>query len=166
MAVCAALPTWADSIAVEPVSANPETQVVSLERDDSPALTPITQRPLRHGVFRWTSYPAAWTAAQKTNRPILLYVTSTQCPHCVRMLSDTYRLPTIQATVTNSFETLYVERSSQPKLVEKLRIRLFPTTMVVGPNNKVIDVMEGYMSPDVFARRLQVNLAANPVQTR
>ncbi|MCA9259869.1 MAG: thioredoxin fold domain-containing protein [Planctomycetales bacterium] len=117
-------------------------------------------RPLRHGVFRWTSYPAAWTAAQKTNRPILVYVSSAHCPYCVRMLSETYQSPRVKDTVVSSFETVYVDRQSQPELVAALGVRLFPTTVLVAPNNKVVDLMEGYVAADAFGRRLQTNLAA------
>ncbi len=123
---------------------------------------------LRYGVFRFSSYPLAWTAAQQTNRPILVFVTSPSCPHCTRMLGETFRQPTVSKVVAESFESVFVDRFEQPALAAKLKVRLFPTTIVVAPNNKVIDVIEGYVDSATFSRRLQTTLASqsNATQTR
>jgi thioredoxin-like negative regulator of GroEL len=132
---------------------------------EAPAEAPAA---LRYGVFRFSSYPLAWTAAQKTNRPILVFVTSPSCPHCTRMLGETYRQAGVSRFVADSFETVIVDRFEQPALAAKLHVRLFPTTIVVAPNNKVIDVIEGYVDGATFSRRLQTTLAAqsSTVQTR
>lgn len=136
----------------------------SLEAETAAA--PANLRPLRHGVFRWTSYPAAWTAAQKTNRPILMFVTAPGCPHCVKMIAETYQARHISPLVVDSFETVYVDRATQPELVAKLQVRWFPTTIVVGTNNKVIDVLEGYIDPLTFSQRLKTGLAASHPETQ
>jgi thioredoxin-like negative regulator of GroEL len=122
--------------------------------------------PLRHGVFRFTSYPAAWTAAQETNRPILVFVTSGSCPHCSRMLDETYQASRVKEFVGDSFETVFVDRSEQPALAAKLHVRWFPTTLVVGPDNQVMDIIEGYVDPAAFSRRLQTTLAAHAAETQ
>jgi hypothetical protein len=119
--------------------------------------------PLRHGVFQFTSYPDAWRAAQKTNRPILVFATSSSCTHCTRMIGETYQLAQVKQFVTASFETVLVDRFEQPELAARLKVRWYPTTLVVAPNNKVIDVIEGYVDPATFARRLRTTLAAQPV---
>ena len=134
--------------------------------DAAPPAVEVKQAPLRHGVFRFTSYPAAWTAAQKNNRPILVYATSPGCAHCVKMLGDTYRAPQVKGFLNDSFETVYVDRMEQPELAAKLKIRYYPTTIVVGPNNKVIDVIEGYVDSMTFARRLQTTVAAETAATQ
>jgi hypothetical protein len=36
----------------------------------------------------------------------------------------------------------------------------------VAPNNKVIDVIEGYVDPTTFSRRLQTTLAAQATATQ
>ena len=139
--------------------------------DSSAALTPVTTAEthpapaapvrLRHGVFKYSSYPVAWTSAQTTNKPILVFATSTYCPHCVRMVGETFQAPQVTRFVNDSFETVYVSRSEQPDMATKLKIRFFPTTIVVGPNNQVLDVIEGYIEPKAFAQRLQASVAAH-----
>jgi len=131
------------------------------------SLAPEAQPKLRHGVFRFTSYPAAWMAAQKSNKPILVFATAPSCPHCVRMVGETYRSPHISRFLNDSFETVYVDRAVQPELAAKLKIRWFPTTIVVGPNNQVLDVIEGYVDSKAFSQRLQTTFAAHAAtQTR
>ncbi len=119
-------------------------------------------------LFQHSSYSAAWKAAQESNRPILVYVTMPGCPYCVKMLRQTYRLPEVGRLVSDSFETVYVSRRAHPKLVKKLHIKLYPTTVLVGVNNKVLDVIEGYVDAKTFRRRLQTGLAsvATTTQTR
>lgn len=126
-----------------------------------PAAPPAKPRPLRHGVFRFTSYPAAWTAAQKSNRPILVFATAPGCTHCVKMIGETYQQPKMSRYLAESFETVYVDRAEQPELAAKLQVRWYPTTIVVSPDNQVLDVIEGYVDPATFAQRLRTSFAAH-----
>lgn len=143
------------SIATEPAA----TSIATLA--SAPAIPK-----LRHGVFRHSSYPAAWTSARKTHRPILLFACSPNCPHCVRMIGETYQAPHIKRLVNDSFEAVYVDRAEQPELTAKLRIRYFPTTIIVGPSNQVLDVIEGYVDSRTLAQRLQTSMAAHKAAMR
>ena len=131
------------------------------------AESPVAGNPeVTHGdesgasVFRHHSYPEAWTAAQKSNRPILVYISMPHCPYCVKMIEKTYGVPEVGKLVSSSFETVYAGRFSHAKLVRMLKVKWYPTTVLVGPNNKVLDVIEGYVDSKTFQRRLQTGLAA------
>lgn len=126
------------------------------------AATPL----LRHGVFRFASYPDAWTAAQESNRPILVYATAPNCPHCVRMINESFAASPVKRLAVESFETVYVDRAEQPDLAAKLKIRYFPTTIVVAPNNQVLDVIEGYVDAPTLNQRLKTSFAAHQNATR
>jgi len=138
------------------------------QAEAKPATAPIAKKPLplRHGVFRYTRYPAAWTAAQKTGRPILIYATSANCPYCVKMIEGTYKQKHITQLVEGSFETVYVDRHAQPELVKKLNIKWYPTTIVVTPGNKVIEKIEGYVEPGKFTSRIHTSLASAAKQSK
>ena len=110
-------------------------------------------------LFRHLTYPDAWRAAQKSSRPILIYVSMPNCPHCVKMAEQTYQLSPVEGLVRGSFETITVDRYQHAKLVEKLKVRWYPTTVLVAPNNKVLDVIEGYVDAKDFHQRLQLGLA-------
>ncbi len=111
-------------------------------------------------LFRYVSYPVAWTAAQKSSRPLLLYVTMPGCPYCVKMVQNTLKSEEIQSLVADSFETVYVDRYAQADLAAKLSVRYYPTTILVSTDNHVLDVIEGYVESRAFRRRLQTNLTA------
>ena len=119
-------------------------------------------------LFRHTTYPEAWTASQKSNRPILLFVSMSGCHHCDKMMAESYNLPQMKEMITESFEPVYVTRKAHPKLVKALKIKWYPTTVLVGPNNKVMDVIEGYVDTKTLRRRLQTGVAAgkSPLKTR
>ena len=119
-------------------------------------------------LFGHTTYPEAWTASQQSNRPILLYVSMSGCHHCDKMMAESYRTPEMEELLVDSFETLYVTRQHHPKLVKKLKVKWYPTTVLVGSNNKIMDVIEGYVDRKSFKRRIQTSLASTPkpVQTR
>jgi len=124
--------------------------------------TQIAESPAKKetSLFRHATYPAAWTAAQKSNRPILVYVGMPNCPHCVKMVKLTYDTPEVGNLVASSFETVYAGRFTHAKLIQMLDVKWYPTTILVGPNNKVLDVIEGYVEAKAFQRRLQTGLAA------
>lgn len=110
--------------------------------------------------FKHESYPAAWTAAQESNRPILVYVGMPQCPHCTKMLDETYEQAEVDELVKGSFETLQAGRYTHATLVSKLHVRWYPTTVLVSSNNKVLDMIEGYVDANTFKRRLQLGIAS------
>jgi thiol-disulfide isomerase/thioredoxin len=151
----------ADHQAAEVAIAEPTAPIAAAPVAPAPA--PLR---LRHGIFKFSSYPAAWTSAQSSNRPILVFATSSNCPHCVRMVGETFRAPQVHRYVNDSFETVYVNRAEQPELAAKLKIRWYPTTLVVGPDNQVIDVIEGYVDAKTFAQRLQTSVAAHQAATQ
>jgi len=111
-------------------------------------------------LFQHATYPAAWRAAQKSNRPILVFVSMPNCHYCVKMKQQVYQLHHVQQLVSSSFETVYAGRYTHAKLIEKLHIKWYPTTVLVGPNNKILDVIEGYAEATKFQQRLQTGLAA------
>lgn len=155
----------AQPAAQSPAETLPSDQVAQAEQDvDQGAQATVVPHcekdgPAKQPLFRHQSYPDAWRAAQKSNRPILVYVSMPNCPHCVKMAEQTYQLSPVEALVKGSFETITVDRFAHAKLVEKLHVRWYPTTVLVAPNNKVLDVIEGYVDAKQFQQRLQIGLA-------
>jgi hypothetical protein len=159
--------------AIEPAEVEAEAPVVQEVATIEPAQeVVIAEVPLKdQPLFKHASYPAAWTASQDSNRPILVYVTMPQCPHCTKMVDGTYGCKEVEELVKGSFETVQASRYTHATLISKLHVRWYPTTVLVGPNNKVLDMIEGYVDANTFKRRLQVGIAsanssATATQTR
>jgi len=163
-----------DVVAEEVVSVRPgaEAPIAKAEPNAKAADCSSSRLPKENAggasLFRHSTYPAAWTAAQKSNRPILVYVSMPNCPHCVKMVKKTYERPEVGKLVSSSFESIYADRYTHAKLVQMLDVQWYPTTILVGPNNQVLDVIEGYVDSKTFQRRLQTGLAAasSTTQTR
>jgi hypothetical protein len=144
-----------------------EVAVVEPVQEVAVAEVPFKDMPL----FKHETYPAAWTASQQSNRPILVYVTMPQCPHCTKMVDGTYGCKDVEELVKGSFETVQAGRYTHATLISKLHVRWYPTTVLVGSNNKVLDIIEGYVDANTFKRRLQLGIAsanssATATQTR
>lgn len=159
--------------AIEPAEPEAEAPVVQEVAAVEPAQeVVVVEVPLKdQPLFKHESYPAAWTASQQSNRPILVYVTMPQCPHCTKMIDGTYACKDVEELVKGSFETLQASRYTHATLVSKLHVRWYPTTVLVGSNNKVLDMIEGYVDANTFKRRLQLGIAsanssATATQTR
>ncbi|MGI9427033.1 MAG: thioredoxin family protein [Bythopirellula sp.] len=131
-------------------------------------IEPIAEIPIAkpRALFQHATYPEAWRAAQKSNRPILVFVSMPNCHYCVKMTDKVYQRPHVKELVSGSFETIKAGRYTHAKLVEKLHIKWYPTTVLVGPNNKVLDVIEGYADEHRFQQRLQTGLATLNSTTR
>lgn len=163
VAVLGQIPVLADDAA----SPNPKVELVVSVAAASP-LEQIVELPGTEprALFQHSTYPAAWKAAQKSNRPILVFVSMPNCHYCVKMRDQVYHQPRVKKLVANSFETIKADRYTHAKLVEKLHIKWYPTTVLVGPNNKILDVIEGYSDEQKFQQRLQTGLATLHSTTR
>lgn len=126
------------------------------------ALSKLQSNPV---PFRHSNYSVAWYAAKKSKRPMLLFVSMPRCPHCVRM-KTTYKQLEVDMLVSESFETVYVDSATNAKLVKQLKVKRYPTTIVIGTNNKVQDVIEGYVDSKTLQHRLKSDLTAMQVSTQ
>ena len=146
---------------VEPVVSDSSSTLVNEKTEDKTAavsVVPVIVKP--RPLFQHSTYPAAWKAAQQSNRPILVFVSMPNCHYCVKMKQQVYQQPHVKDLVANSFETIKADRFAHPKLISSLKVRLYPTTVLVGPNNKILDVIEGYADANKFQRRLQTGIAS------
>ena len=163
VAVLIQVPVLADEAATAEPAGKP---VVSAA--DTPPVEPSVDLPAAkpRALFQHDTYPDAWRAAQKSDRPILVFVSMPNCHYCVKMTEQVYCQPRVKELVCGSFETIKAGRYTHAKLVEKLHIKWYPTTVLVGPNNKVLDVIEGYTDEKRFQQRLQTGLATLNSTTR
>ena len=103
----------------------------------------------------------AWQASQEQERPILLYVTMKCCYYCEKMRHDTYANTSVVDDIHRTYVPASIDSKRYPDLVEKLKVRRFPTTIVVGQDGKVIDSITGYVGPDQMRSWLKTSAAKN-----
>ncbi len=98
---------------------------------------------------------AAWHTARTTHRPLLLFITHDGCRYCRKMRNETFAHPGVINHVENTFVPATFDASQEPALAKRLKVRRYPTTVVLGPRGKVWGVVPGYVSATEFQTKLR-----------
>lgn len=107
------------------------------------------------GEISWqTDLETAAKLAAEKNVPLLLYFTSSNCPHCVRM-KRTFAEPTVAGRMTDGFVAVWMDYGSHPKAPAQFKVRGFPTTVMLRPDRAELRRVVGYQSPDQFLATLK-----------
>ena len=106
-------------------------------------------------LLRWqTDYLQAHKIRVERGKPMLVFLTMDSCPHCHRMLETTYKDKLIVHEIAMSYVPIVINGTQQRELASRFGVRVYPTTFVVGPDNRILERMEGYVSPREMRRRL------------
>ena len=95
--------------------------------------------------------------AVAVERPILLYITADACVYCVKMKRGTLADPKVVDTIEKAYVPAIVNASIHPGWVRQLNVRAYPATLIITPQWKVVDVLNGYTSPQQLQRWLRDN---------
>ena len=104
-------------------------------------------------------WASAYKDSQCRSRPILMFFTMKHCYSCERMKKETYSDEHLQRELESQFVLASINLEEHPEFVQRLRIRSFPTTVIMSTDNKVLDCMQGYVGPDKLRTRLQAATA-------
>lgn len=110
----------------------------------------------------------AWRQTVSQHRPLLLFITRTHCKYCTQMKTVTFADEQVRELVNGGFVPLAVDPTSDAELIKELKITAFPTTLIISPDEGLLDQFKGYLPPAEFARRLnrrRVQAAAAPVRS-
>ncbi len=106
-------------------------------------------------VVRWqTDYLRAHKIRVERRKPMLVFLTMDGCPHCHRMLETTYKDELVAHEIAVSFVPIVINATHQEELANRFGVRVFPTTFIVGADNRILDRMEGYVN----AKKMQQHL--------
>lgn len=98
---------------------------------------------------------AAWKETQTSRRPLLVFVTTQGCTYCRLMERDTFSDGEVIAQIGQAFVPITIDAADQTAFVKRLGIRVYPTTVIIAPNSKVLDSFSGYMKPQQLRNRLK-----------
>jgi len=115
-----------------------------------------------------TDYIRAREATSREKRPLLLFFTMDGCGYCHLMSQRTFANVRVVEDVSSLFVPVAVDGPRQKWLAQKLGVRVYPTTVLISPDDRVLDVIGGYVDSDHLRRRLAVaareyRTAARPV---
>jgi thioredoxin-related protein len=108
-----------------------------------------------------TDYNAARKEAQDKNLPLLVVVGTEDCFYCRKLDASTFRDAGIISQVTGKFIALKVDAHKEPNLAKALKVQVYPTLVLAGPDGKIHNFIEGYLEPERFAEHLKRAVAAS-----
>lgn len=109
----------------------------------------------------WRSdYTQARKEAADAKKAVCLVIGSDNCFYCKKLEGVTLADSAVATSLKNGFVTIKVQASNDPELVKALRINLFPTTVLAGPDGTIHAFINGYVSPEQMQAHLVKTLSA------
>lgn len=108
----------------------------------------------------WQPYNrAAFEEAQRTERPLFVFVYADWCPWCRQYEIETLETPQMRARLQRDFIPVAVDYDERRNLSRELGVRLVPTTLLLAPDGKKLMRFFGVLSAAELAETLDQVLA-------
>jgi thioredoxin-related protein len=108
-------------------------------------------------AIAWQSdYQQALQTAGEQGRPMLVYVSRAGCKYCVLMKKRTFSKSDVARQINSDYVPVAIDARESRELVQKLKVRAYPTTLVIAGDEKTVLRIKGYVSADQFRKRLTV----------
>lgn len=105
--------------------------------------------------IHWHSNIAqAWQRVRELDQPLLLFITTPNCGYCKLMKQQTFRDKQIVANVNKSFVPAKINGPDFRKLTQYLKIRIYPSTIIIGPDRRIVEQIPGYITAEKMRTRL------------
>jgi protein disulfide-isomerase len=114
-----------------------------------------------------TEYASARREGIKEDRLVLLFVTSENCGYCVKMQDETLSDQTIIRELQRKFVPAKLKLKLDDELAQQLHVKIYPTTLIISPQGKILDYARGYVTSKELHQRMndalveQTSLASN-----
>jgi thioredoxin-related protein len=109
-----------------------------------------------------TSHQEAWRAAQAQQRPMLMYITTSNCVYCRKMVQETLSEDHVAHDIQANFVPVSLTAQGNRLLVRRLRVQSYPTTVIISPRSVVLDYISGFVGPEEMHTRLTMAARKSP----
>ncbi len=100
-------------------------------------------------------YNAARKESAEKGLLLLLVVGSDNCFYCRKLEAGPLRDPGVASQVAANFIPLKLNATRDPALAKALKVQLYPTIVLAGPDGKIHAFIEGYIEPERLADQLK-----------
>ena len=94
------------------------------------------------------SYRTARKKGTAQERPVFLFVTSEGCSYCKKMERESLKDKTVIKKLRTNFVPARLKLDPESQLARDLKVTMFPTTVIIAPDGKIVDYVRGYMSDE------------------
>ena len=109
-----------------------------------------------------TDYASARKEADTKKLPLLVVIGSQDCFYCRKLESHTFADPAIAALVSSKMIALKIDATKEPEFARAMKVTVYPTSAIAGPDGKIYGFLAGYLPPDQFAENVRKSLDTMP----
>jgi thiol-disulfide isomerase/thioredoxin len=91
-----------------------------------------------------TNYEHGLAASRRSGRPMLVKISADWCDFCQQMKRQTYTDQGVVRTISNGFVPVTLDGDVDRKLIQQLGVRSLPAVVVIAPDLRIIDRIEGF----------------------
>ncbi len=122
---------------------------------------PAAAQPARPAQVTWrTDYNTARKEAQDKGLPLLVVVGTEDCFYCRKLEAGPLKDPALAPLLATGFVPLKLDARSTPELAKALKVQLYPTTVLAGPDGKIHCFIEGYVETERLAEQMKRTVTA------
>ena len=109
-----------------------------------------------------TDYASARKEADAKKLPLLVVIGSQDCVYCRKLESHTFADPAVAAMVNAKMIPLKIDATRDPDFARAMKVTVYPTSAIAGPDGKIYGFLAGYLPPDQFAENVRKSLDTMP----
>lgn len=102
-----------------------------------------------------TDYNAARKEAQEKGLPLVVVIGSEDCFYCRKLEAGPLKDAGVANLLATNFIPLKLDATRAPDLAKALKVQLYPTTVLAGPDGKIYAFIEGYLEADRLGEQLK-----------
>ena len=104
----------------------------------------------------WNSdLSAALAESKRSGQPLLLFVKVDNCPYCLKMKHTSFLDNQVTKQIGQSYIAAQINAANYRQYIRDLGVQLFPSTVIISPDNKIVDRISGYLNAQALNRRLR-----------
>lgn len=121
---------------------------------------PVTPAPAQTQIVWRTDYNAARKEATEKGLPLVVVIGTEECFYCKKLEAGPLRDANIVKLLAPNFVLLKLDATRAPDLAKALKVQMYPTTVLAGPDGKIHAFIEGYIEADRLGDQLKRTLTA------
>jgi protein disulfide-isomerase len=109
------------------------------------------------GVHWSNELVPAWNFAIQNRRPLLIYIHSQNCLYCRKMEAE-FTNGQLATHINTNFVAVALDAKAAGELNHQAGVQAYPTTLVISPDQLLLDRIEGYLPVTQFQQRTTLAL--------